>query len=221
LEALARDWMLDREQGRVQGWPRSPAGIRQRLSVQRSIVDAFSAERRAQFPEVNAHLMCAAGFQAAFHEREITEGFDDADMCDGALTMSRLRAAATPAVTAVWNQEALDPACLGLAADQGQISALDAVAAKLLAEVALGLHGSCQNDEPAGVPVKPVYGTDTFTATQLEFAGEQVHEGRRQKTLATLAKLCGLMGMTYRGQTGRLVHDDDVGVGKDNLGNEG
>jgi hypothetical protein len=209
--------MVHRKKCRMQGRASRAALVRQRLPVHRPIVDPLSTERCSLFPQVNAHLMRAARFQAAFHKREIPKVLHEADMRDGALAMPWLRTAAATAVAAIGNQEAVDASGLSMAPDKGQVPAFDGMAAKLLAELALGVRGACQDHQAACVPVQPVHGTYSFTGAFVQQGGEQVYECGREKATAAFAELRCLVSVPNRGQAGGLVHHNDVGVGEDDL----
>jgi hypothetical protein len=62
------------------------AGIRERLAVERAVVDALATNGSAGLAQVNANLVGPSRFQAAFHEREFTQVFQDADMRHGPLS---------------------------------------------------------------------------------------------------------------------------------------
>src|SRR5262245_11401625 len=123
----------------VQRHPPHPARVRNRPAVHRPVVHALATQWRSRLAEVDAHLMSAARLQAALDQRELTQLLDDADVRDGALSLTLLDAAAPP-VTAVAHQPRLDAARGGTATDDGEIEPLDRVRAELPPEVPLSLR---------------------------------------------------------------------------------
>src|SRR5207244_7011910 len=101
---LTRRRMRNSQGCRVQGDACHAAVIRQRPTMERAVVDAIAADRRAGLAKVNAHLMRATRFKSAFHERVTTQVLHDANMRDRPLANARLGAAAAPAIAAVADQ---------------------------------------------------------------------------------------------------------------------
>src|SRR6266446_5556412 len=117
--------MMKAEAGGVQGGTAGAAGIGHGLAVQRPIVDCFATKGRALLRQMNAYLVCASGLQAAFHQRIVSELFQDPNMGYGALTLALRQRAAAPAVAPVIDQHGLNSAIFRAAAHQGEIAALE------------------------------------------------------------------------------------------------
>src|SRR5205807_3281667 len=92
--------MIDRQKRRVQERPFRTAFVRQRLPMERTIVNAFAAQGRACLAQMDAHLMRAPGLQSALEQREVAERFHDADLCDRVLSFG-CSAGAASAVAAI------------------------------------------------------------------------------------------------------------------------
>ena len=60
--------MLEPQARGVQGRAAGAALVRQGLAMERPIVDALAAKRRAAFRQMDTHLMGAPGFQPAFDQ---------------------------------------------------------------------------------------------------------------------------------------------------------
>src|SRR5258708_2903998 len=116
---------------RMEGQPGSVALVGKRRTVKRAVVDAFAADRRAGFAEVNADLMRAPRFQPAFHQGKIAEAFHDGYMSDRAFAVGGFGDTAATPVASVVPNEGLDAIRLGSAAHDGQVTTADRVGAKL------------------------------------------------------------------------------------------
>ena len=78
--------MADGEFGGVQGRALETTRVGQRPAVEGAIVNSLAAQRSAGFAEVDADLVRATGFEAAFDEREVAEVFNDLDVGYGTLS---------------------------------------------------------------------------------------------------------------------------------------
>lgn len=63
------------------------APVRQRLAVNRAIIDALSAQRGTSFSEVNADLVGSACFEPAFDQGVFAEPFNHMNVGDRQLTL--------------------------------------------------------------------------------------------------------------------------------------
>ena len=115
------------------------ASVRQRLSMQRPVVNAFAAQRRAVFSEMNTHLVRATCLQTALHEGVVSQVLDNAHVRHGALAFTGITCAAAAAVAAVIDQVRFDAFVFCLATHQGKIATLNGMRAELLAERTLRL----------------------------------------------------------------------------------
>ena len=70
--------------GSVKSLPRRAAGVFVRRLSGCVRVELFAAQRMTNFREMNANLMRAAGFEAAFEDGLVAEVFERADVGDGA-----------------------------------------------------------------------------------------------------------------------------------------
>src|SRR5262249_1049665 len=110
--------------------------------------------------------MRAPRLQPAFHQRVFSQSLDNPNVSHGALAGAGVRGAAAPAVAPVVDQTRLDPSPERLAADQGEIAALDGVFAELLAQMPCGLRGAGEDDQAAGVAVKSMDREETWPAAR-------------------------------------------------------
>src|SRR5437588_11131364 len=111
---------------------------------------------------MNAHLVCASGFQTALHKSVAAKVLNNLHLGHGALALAGLGRAAPATVAAIVNQFGFNTSRLRPAAHERQILSLNGVGAKLLAEMTLGLGCARKNDEAARLLVKPMHGPDTF-----------------------------------------------------------
>lgn len=101
--------MIEPQSRCVQSDPIEPAAVRVWSAMQRPIVNALTAQRRARLAEMDAHLMSPPRFQPALDEGEISQFLNETDMGHGTLSpcgsASRgRRCTTTPAVSAIANQ---------------------------------------------------------------------------------------------------------------------
>ncbi len=198
---------MKRQAGRV-------AFVRRRRPVQRAIIDMFATERRSPLAQMDADLVRAPGFQAAFHEREIAEFLDNSNVSHGTLSFFRPHHASAPAVAAVGGNERLNPPRLGLAANDGKVAARNGVPAKLPTQLALRMFCARKNDQAARVLVKPVNRKNPrpFARLSSQHLRQQIGKRGRQVPARAAAEFGGLASVTHRGQARRLVHDHDLRV---------
>src|SRR5438132_1012909 len=164
---------------------------------------------------MNAHLVCASGFQTALHKSVAAKVLNNVHLGHGTLALPRLRGAAPAAVAAIVNQFGFNTSRLRPAAHERQILSLNSVSAKLLAEMALGLGCARKNDEAARLLVKPMHGPDTFpfalTAAGQE-ARQQIRQRRWQIAAGTGAELRSLLRMANGREPGRLIDPHNLFV---------
>ena len=82
--------MVETEMGSVQGQARRAAAVGHRSAVQGAVVNAFAAKWGAGLAEVDAHLVRAAGLQAAFDQGVIAKIFQNGNVRHGALAGAEL-----------------------------------------------------------------------------------------------------------------------------------
>src|SRR5262245_12953907 len=160
FHAPTAERMFDGEIGGMQGRTPEAAGVGQGRAVERAIVDALAAQRRAALAEVDAHLVGAPRFEPALDEGEIAERLLDSDMSDGVLSFATGSAAA-PAVAAVAHQPRLDALVACPPAHDRQVAALDGMSTELLTQAPLRLGGAREHNQAARVSIKTMNGTHT------------------------------------------------------------
>src|SRR5438105_820753 len=207
--------MLQSEGCRMEGRPPRAAAIGKWLAVQRAVVHAFAAQRSASLCQMNADLVGAAGLQAALDQGVIAELLDDAHMRHGALSLAWLGGAPATSITAVIDKKRFDASGLRPPAHDRQITALDAMRAKLLAEIALRGARACKHHQAARVLVEPMHGPDRprlAGAALGQQSRQQISQRRGQEAARAATKFCGLLRMARGGHTRRLLDDDEVCV---------
>jgi hypothetical protein len=83
-ERLASDGVYEGQRGGVEGLAGGTARFRQRRVADFVGIDFLAAEAVSDFGEMNANLVSAAGFEAAFEDGVVAQLFEGADVGDGA-----------------------------------------------------------------------------------------------------------------------------------------
>src|SRR5262249_35187889 len=141
---------------RVKGQSGRAAIVRERLAVNRAVVDSFTTERHSGLAQMNAHLVGAAGFQPAFDQRVISQLLDRTHMRDGPLARAGLRSASAPAIPSVGNQIRFDARIFRPTANYAQVAPLYVVSSKLATKIPLGQWRESENHESARLLIEPV-----------------------------------------------------------------
>ena len=125
--------MNEGQLGSVKSLPRRAAGVFVRRLSDRMRVEPFTAQWMTDFRKVDANLMRAAGFEAAFDNSVLGKLFHWPQMCNGSLSAFCLfaqRCAATQSVAAVADEPGLDRLSLHAAVHDRDVSPLDFVPGK-------------------------------------------------------------------------------------------
>ena len=110
------------------------------------------------FGQMNANLVRAAGFQAAFDERVVAQAVDGPHVRDRRLARVGQVGAAAAAVTAIANQPAFDGLGGHDALRDGQVAAANTMHAKLLPQVFFRLRRAGEHHQAARVAVQAMHG---------------------------------------------------------------
>src|SRR5262245_16992305 len=108
--------------------------------------------------EVDSDLVSPAGFEAAFDDGVAVQSFDRLDMRHGALPQLAILRAPAPTVPAVGNEPRFDCLLANIPPRDGQIDAIDTVAAELQPEKPLGIDSAREDHQAARLAIDAVHG---------------------------------------------------------------
>lgn len=175
VEAASGGGMVECESGGVQGRAREVGAVGIGSAMQGAIVNALAAQGSAGLAEVDANLVGASGFEAAFDEAVGAEILDEQDVSDGVLAFLGGGAGTAATVASVADEAGFDACGNGATPDDGLIDAFDRVGAKLSAEIGLGLGSAGEDEQAGGVAIEAMDGAYRDRLA-LGMRGEQIGE---------------------------------------------
>src|SRR5262249_4846528 len=139
----------------MESQPGCAAAVRNGLTVKRTIVDTLTTKGCTALAQMYPDLMRAAGLQAAFDQRVLTEIFHNPHVSDSTFSWATFQSGPTTAVASVTLQVRFDAPRLCYAANHSQVTALDGMSTELFAEFPFCFPGAGENDQAARLLVQP------------------------------------------------------------------